>query len=84
MMIDLQPLFDQLAEKLSKEIHVAVGSNDTKTAYMNKQETCKYLHVSNNTLSTWIAEQGFPTIRVNSTVRFDVSAVNQWLADHTV
>lgn len=46
--------------------------------YLSKKEACKYLGISNNTLDTWI-KMGFPKIRINGILRFDVYAIDNWL-----
>lgn len=46
--------------------------------YMNKQETCDYLKISNNTLDKWIG-YGLPFILVGNTRRFDRVAIDKWL-----
>lgn len=45
---------------------------------MNKQETCDYIKISNNTLDKWIG-YGLPFILVGSTRRFDRIAIDKWL-----
>lgn len=46
--------------------------------YLTKQETCQYLHISNNTLDKWV-EQGLPKITIQGVVRFDRQIVDNWL-----
>lgn len=71
----LQLLISWLIEN---EIKNKLDSNNIESPFMNKQQTCNYLSISNNTLDNWI-KKGLPIIRVGKTVRFSKSEINRWL-----
>lgn len=71
----LQLLISQLIEN---EIKNKLDSNNIESPFLNKQQTCKYLGIANNTLDAWI-KKGLPVIRVGKTVRFDRAELNHWL-----
>ena len=71
----LQLLISQLIEN---EIKNKLDSNNIESPFLNKQQACNYLSISNNTLDSWI-KQGLPYIRVGKTVRFDKTEINRWL-----
>lgn len=56
----LQLLISQLIEN---EIKNKLDSNNIESPFLNKQQTCKYLGIANNTLDSWI-KKGLPVIRV--------------------
>lgn len=53
-------------------------ANNSQSQFLNKQEACNYLGISNNTLDNWI-QKGLPVIRINKTTRFDKNAISHWL-----
>lgn len=67
-----------LAELIKKEIENRLNNNNLDSPFLNKQQACNYLSISNNTLDSWI-KQGLPYIRVGKTVRFDKTEINRWL-----
>lgn len=67
-----------LAELIKKEIENRLNNNNLDSPFLNKQQACHYLGISNNTLDSWI-KQGLPYIRVGKTVRFDKTEINRWL-----
>ncbi|WP_449161438.1 helix-turn-helix domain-containing protein [Streptococcus sp.] len=67
-----------LAELIKKEIENRLNNSNLDSPFLNKQQTCNYLSISNNTLDSWI-KQGLPYIRVGKTVRFDKTEINRWL-----
>ena len=71
----LQLLISWLIEN---EIKNKLDSNNIESPFLNKQQACKYLGISNNTLDSWI-KKGLPVIRVGKTVRFDRIELNHWL-----
>jgi len=71
----LQLLISQLIEN---ETTNKLDSNNIKSPFLNKQQTCTYLGISNNTLDSWI-QKGLPIIRIGKTVRFDKNEIKRWL-----
>ncbi|MCI5871652.1 helix-turn-helix domain-containing protein [Streptococcus orisratti] len=67
-----------IADLIKQEIENRLNNSDIETPFLNKQQTCKYLGISNNTLDSWILK-GLPAIRVGKTIRFDKTEVNRWL-----
>ena len=67
-----------LAELIKKEIENRLNNSNLDSPFLNKQQACNYLSISNNTLDSWI-KQGLPYIRVGKTVRFDKTEINRWL-----
>lgn len=67
-----------LAELIKKEIENRLNNSNLNSPFLNKQQACNYLSISNNTLDSWI-KQGLPYIRVGKTVRFDKTEINRWL-----
>ena len=68
----------ELVKNILDEVKSALTQLTINNRYMNKQETCDYLKISNNTLDKWI-EYGLPFILVGSTRRFDRVAIDKWL-----
>lgn len=64
---------DEIAEKIKKNV---------ATPWMNKKETCEYIGVSNNTLTKWINDFGFPVSRINSRYFFKPNDVDDWMKMH--
>ena len=67
-----------LAELITKEIEKKLHHSNLESPFLNKQQTCHYLGISNNTLDSWI-KKGLPHIRVGKTIRFDKAEINRWL-----
>ena len=67
-----------LSELIKQEIEKRLNNSILESPYLNKQQTCKYLAISNNTLDSWI-QKGLPVIRVGKTVRFNKDDLNNWL-----
>ena len=67
-----------LAELIKKEIENRLNNSNLESPFLNKQQACHYLGVSNNTLDSWI-KKGLPHIRVGKTIRFDKAEINRWL-----
>ena len=75
---DLDTLSAILKETLSKELELLLQNIGINSPYLNKQETCDYLGISNNTLDAWIRE-GLPVIKIVKSVRFDRLTINDWM-----
>lgn len=67
-----------IADLIKQEIENRLDNSNIDSPFMNKQQTCNYLSISNNTLDNWI-KKGLPIIRVGKTVRFSKSEINRWL-----
>ena len=67
-----------LSSLIQKEIKQQLGQNTLSCPYLNKQQTCDYLGISNNTLDSWI-QKGLPSIKIGKTIRFHVDAIDRWL-----
>ena len=67
-----------LAELIKKEIENRLNNSNLDSPFLNKQQACHYLGISNNTLDSWI-KKGLPHIRVGKTIRFDKAEINRWL-----
>ena len=67
-----------LAELIKKEIENRLNNSNLDSPFLNKQQTCHYLGISNNTLDSWI-KKGLPHIKVGKTIRFDKAEINRWL-----
>lgn len=74
----VQQIQHLLAELIKKEIENNLNNSNLDSPFLNKQQACHYLGISNNTLDSWI-KRGLPYIRVGKTVRFDKTKINQWL-----
>ncbi|KRM13339.1 helix-turn-helix domain-containing protein [Paucilactobacillus suebicus] len=68
----------ELVKNILDEVKSTLTQLTINNRYMNKQETCDYLKISNNTLDKWIG-YGLPFILVGSTRRFDRVAIDKWL-----
>ena len=75
---DLDTLSAILKETLSKELELLLQNIGINSPYLNKQETCDYLGISNDTLDAWIRE-GLPVIKIGKSVRFDRLTINDWM-----
>ena len=67
-----------LAELITKEIDKKLHHSNLESPFLNKQQACHYLGISNNTLDNWI-KKGLPTIKIGKTIRFNKEAINSWL-----
>ena len=67
-----------IADLIKQEIENRLNNSNIESPFLNKQQTCDYLGISNNTLDSWI-KKGLPVIRVGKTVRFDKTELNRWL-----
>lgn len=67
-----------LAELITKEIEKKLHHSNLESPFLNKQQACHYLGISNNTLDSWI-KKGLPTIKIGKTIRFNKEAINSWL-----
>ena len=70
----LQLLISQLIEN---EIKNKLDSNNIESPFLNKQQTCKYLGIANNTLDSWI-KKGLPVIKFGSIKSDSFSNSNNW------
>ena len=66
------------ADLIQQEIENRLNNSNFISPFLNKQQTCNYLGISNNTLDSWI-KKGLPVIRIGKTVRFDKTGINRWL-----
>lgn len=67
-----------IAELIKREVENRLDNRNIKSPFLNKQQTCDYLGISNNTLDSWI-KKGLPVIRIGKTVRFNKTEINHWL-----
>lgn len=67
-----------IADLISQEIKNRLNNSNIESPFLNKQQACSYLGISNNTLDSWI-QKGLPTIRIGKTVRFAKTEINRWL-----
>jgi len=74
----VQQIQHLLAELIKKEIENRLNNSNLESPFLNKQQACRYLCISNNTLDSWI-KKGLPHIRVGKTIRFDKAEINRWL-----
>ena len=74
----VQQIQHLLAELITKEIEKKLHHSNLESPFLNKQQACHYLGISNNTLDSWI-KKGLPTIKIGKTIRFNKEAINSWL-----
>ena len=67
-----------LSNLIQKEIEQQIEKNTLSCPYLNNQQTCNYLGISNNTLDSWI-QRGLPSIKIGKTIRFHKDAIDRWL-----
>lgn len=67
-----------LSNLIQKEIKQQLEKNTLSCPYLNKQQTCNYLGISNNTLNSWI-QKGLPSIKIGKTIRFHKDSIDFWL-----
>lgn len=65
-----------LSNIIQKEIKQQLEKNTLNCPYLNKQQTCDYLGISNNTLGI---QKGLPSIKIGKTIRFHKDAIDSWL-----
>ena len=70
-----------LSNLIQKEIKQQLENNTLSCPYLNKQQACNYLGISNNTLDSWIVK-GLPKIKIGKTIRFHKDAIDQWINSH--
>jgi len=67
-----------IADLIKREVENRLDNRNIKSPFLNKQQACDYLGISNNTLDSWI-KKGLPVIRIGKTVRFNKIEINRWL-----
>lgn len=67
-----------IADLIKREIENRLNNRNIESPFLNKQQACNYLGISNNTLDSWI-KNGLPVIRIGKIVRFDKIELNRWL-----
>ncbi|HEL1995056.1 TPA: helix-turn-helix domain-containing protein [Streptococcus suis] len=67
-----------ITDLIKQEIEDRLNNSNLESPFLNKQQACEYLGISNNTLDSWI-RKGLPVIRIGKTVRFDKAEINRWL-----
>ena len=67
-----------LSNLIQKEIEQQLEQSSLNSPYLNKQQACDYLGISNNTLDSWI-KRGLPSIKIGKTIRFHKDAIDRWL-----
>ncbi|WP_247927562.1 helix-turn-helix domain-containing protein [Streptococcus constellatus] len=67
-----------ISDLIKQEINNRLNSSNLESPFLNKQQACNYLGISNNTLDSWI-KKGLPVIRIGKTVRFDKNEINRWM-----
>ena len=70
-----------LSNLINKEIREQLDKSGIDSPYLNKQQACNYLGISNNTLDSWIVK-GLPKIKIGKTIRCQKDAIDQWLNSH--
>lgn len=70
-----------LSNLIKKEIREQLDKSGIDSPYLNKQQACSYLGISNNTLDSWIVK-GLPKIKIGKTIRFHKESIVQWLNSH--
>lgn len=56
-----------ISDLIKQEINNRLNSSNLESPFLNKQQACNYLGISNNTLDSWI-KKGLPVIRIGKTV----------------
>ena len=67
-----------LSNLIQKEIENRLNNSNLDSPFLNKQQACHYLGISNNTLDSWI-QRGLPSIKIGKTIRFHKDAIDRWL-----
>lgn len=63
-----------------KIINDSKRENDKWPVYMDKKTAAKYLGISYNTLSTWMAEKKVPYKHIGKTYRFNRNDLDKFMA----
>ncbi|MGT2895997.1 helix-turn-helix transcriptional regulator [Streptococcus entericus] len=72
---EIQLLISELIQNEIRQFKENIG---LETPYMNKEQTCIYLGIANNTLDNWI-KKGMPVIKIGRTIRFNKHEIDRWL-----
>ena len=76
---DMQVILpEEQVSQIKLEIENKLNNSGLESPFLNKQQACDYLGISNNTLDSWV-KKGLPIIRIDRTVRFDKTEINRWL-----
>ena len=67
-----------LSSLIQKEIEKQLSKIGIDSPYLNKQQACQYLGISNNTLDNWI-QKGLPYIKIGKSIRFHKETIDTWL-----
>lgn len=65
---------------VQKIINDSKRENDKWPVYMNKKTAAKYLGISYNTLSTWMAEKKVPYKHIANSYRFNRNDLDKFMA----
>ena len=65
---------------VQKIINDSKRENDKWPVYMNKKTAAKYLGISCNTLSTWMAEKKVPYKHIANSYRFNRNDLDKFMA----
>ena len=55
------------------------NTNNIDIELLNIEEIAKKIMVSKTTIHRWIKEDGFPSIKIKGTLRFDLHEVMKWV-----
>ena len=50
---------------------------------LNKRQVARYLNVCYATISNWVTRESLPQIKLCGVVRYDVTAVKEWIAERS-
>lgn len=53
-----------------------------ESPWINKKQACKYLGISNNTLSKWIQELDFPVSRIEGCYLLKQNDIDDWVKNY--
>ncbi len=68
-----------LISKLIQKTLLDLEQNSNyNSPFLNKEQACNYLSISNNTLDSWI-KKGLPFNKVGRTIRFSKADITSWL-----
>jgi len=73
---DIRSLFRTIGRETLEEL-----KKDTVKAkeFMNMQETCKYMGISNPTLNQWINEKKLPVIAIEGKKFISKNTLHEWI-----
>lgn len=74
-----EQLKELLEDLLGDELNSTSQKKEIISPYMNKQEACKYIKKSNNTLDKLIKTQKFPVIKKGHSYFFDKNDIDNWM-----